>query len=144
MTCWSGWIAEADTGLPADFAPNGFVVTALQAAWSAIRHPWADDSADGRGSLVAAVHAGNDTDTVAAIAGALLGAAHGAGVRPGAVAGRRPRLARPARRRPARPRAPGVAFAPLTAQPRPTPVTVPARDGSTVISTRFLPGFFAQ
>ena len=74
---WSGWIAEADTGLPADFAPNGFVVTALQAAWSAIRHPWADDSPT-VGSLVAAVHAGNDTDTVAAIAGALLGAAHGA------------------------------------------------------------------
>jgi ADP-ribosylglycohydrolase len=74
---WSGWIAAADTGLPADFAPNGFVVTALQAAWSAIRHPWADDSPT-VGSLVAAVHAGNDTDTVAAIAGALLGAAHGA------------------------------------------------------------------
>jgi ADP-ribosyl-[dinitrogen reductase] hydrolase len=74
---WAGWIVEADSGHPGDFAPNGFVVTALQAAWSAIRHPWPDDSPT-VGGLVAAVHAGNDTDTVAAIAGAVLGAAHGA------------------------------------------------------------------
>ncbi|RYB89552.1 ADP-ribosylglycohydrolase family protein [Nocardioides glacieisoli] len=74
---WAGWVADAENGHPADFAPNGFVVTALQAAWSAIRHPWPDDSPT-VGGLVAAVHAGNDTDTVAAIAGAVLGAAHGA------------------------------------------------------------------
>ena len=59
------------------FAPNGYVVTALQAAWSAIRHPVGDGSPL-VGSLAAAVHAGDDTDTVAAIAGALLGAVHGA------------------------------------------------------------------
>ncbi|WP_307853587.1 ADP-ribosylglycohydrolase family protein [Nocardioides palaemonis] len=74
---WSGWVAEAERHEPARFSPNGFVVTALQAAWSAVRHPGPDDSPT-VGSLVAAVHAGNDTDTVAAIAGALLGAAHGA------------------------------------------------------------------
>ena len=74
---WAGWIADAESGHPAGFSPNGFVVTALQAAWSAIRHPWPDDSPT-VGGLVAAVHAGNDTDTVAAIAGAVLGAAHGA------------------------------------------------------------------
>ena len=74
---WAGWIAAAGRGRPSDFSPNGFVVTAMQAAWSAVRHPVGDGSPT-VGSLVAAVHAGNDTDTVAAIAGTLLGAAHGA------------------------------------------------------------------
>ena len=36
---WAGWIADAERRPPSDFAPNGYVVTALQAAWSAIRHP---------------------------------------------------------------------------------------------------------
>jgi ADP-ribosylglycohydrolase len=74
---WVGWIADAERRPPSEFSPNGFVVAALQAAWSAIRHPWHDGS-PAVASLVAAVHAGNDTDTVAAIAGGLLGAAHGA------------------------------------------------------------------
>lgn len=78
---WAGWIADAERRGPADFSPNGFVVTALQAAWSAVRHPVRDGSPV-VASLVAAVHAGNDTDTVAAIAGALLGAAHGASALP--------------------------------------------------------------
>ena len=58
------------------FAPNGYVVTALQAAWSAIRHR--SGRRRRRRVAHAAVHAGDDTDTVAAIAGALLGAVHGA------------------------------------------------------------------
>lgn len=74
---WAQWITDAERRQPSDFSPNGFVVTALQAAWSAIRHPIGDGS-PAVASLVAAVHAGDDTDTVAAIAGALLGAAHGA------------------------------------------------------------------
>lgn len=74
---WAGWIADAERRPPFAFAPNGFVVPALQAAWSAIRHP-AVDGSPVVASLTAAVHAGDDTDTVAAIAGALLGAAHGA------------------------------------------------------------------
>ncbi|MDR7253399.1 ADP-ribosylglycohydrolase [Nocardioides sp. BE266] len=74
---WAGWITDAERRMPSDFSPNGFVVTALQAAWSAVRHP-VEMGSPTVGSLVAAVHAGNDTDTVAAIAGALLGAAHGA------------------------------------------------------------------
>lgn len=74
---WAAWIADAERRTPSAFAPNGYVVTALQAAWSAIRHP-AGDGSPAVASLVAAVHAGDDTDTVAAIAGALLGAAHGA------------------------------------------------------------------
>lgn len=78
---WATWIAEAERRTPAELAPNGYVVTALQTAWSAIRHPVGDGQplVD---SLVAAVHAGDDTDTVAAIAGALLGAAHGASAIP--------------------------------------------------------------
>lgn len=79
---WAGWIAEAERRPPAAFAPNGYVVLALQAAWSAIRHPVGDGSPV-VASLTAAVHAGDDTDTVAAIAGSLLGAAHGASALPG-------------------------------------------------------------
>lgn len=74
---WAAWIAEAERRPPDAFAPNGYVVAALQAAWSAIRHP-AGGGPPIVASLAAAVHAGDDTDTVAAIAGALLGAAHGA------------------------------------------------------------------
>lgn len=73
---WAAWIADAERRPPADFAPNGFVVPALQAAWSAIRHPLGDGSPV-VASLTAAVRAGDDTDTVAAIAGALLGGAFG-------------------------------------------------------------------
>jgi ADP-ribosylglycohydrolase len=84
---WTAWLDEAETQPPAHFPNNGFVVTALQAAWSAIvRTPVPrDDPAAGsfacdhfRDALHAAVGAGNDTDTVAAIAGALLGARWGA------------------------------------------------------------------
>jgi len=57
------------------------VVAALQAAWSAICHP-AGDGSPIVASLTAAVHAGDDTDTVAAIAGALLGARWGASALP--------------------------------------------------------------
>ncbi|GAA1614290.1 ADP-ribosylglycohydrolase family protein [Actinoplanes couchii] len=83
---WAGWLDEAELHEPGYFPNNGFVVTALQAAWSAIsRTPVpAEDPAAGvfacdhlRDALYAAVGAGNDTDTVAAIAGALLGARWG-------------------------------------------------------------------
>jgi ADP-ribosyl-[dinitrogen reductase] hydrolase len=57
--------------------PNGWVVAALQGAWSAI------GQTDGLVAGLAAVRGGGDTDTVAAIAGALLGAAHGASAIPG-------------------------------------------------------------
>jgi hypothetical protein len=67
------------------------VVEALQAAWSAITTTLIpqDDPAAGvfhvdhlRLALDAAVRGGNDTDTVAAIAGGLLGAAYGASAVP--------------------------------------------------------------
>jgi ADP-ribosylglycohydrolase len=70
---WAAWLDEAEAAPPRRFSPNGFVVPALQAAWSAITHT--STLPDG---LTAAVRAGDDTDTVAAIAGALLGARHGA------------------------------------------------------------------
>lgn len=70
---WSARIEEAETSDPARFRPNGWVVTAFQAAWSAIAH------SDGLvPSLAAAIAIGDDTDTVAAIAGGLLGARWGA------------------------------------------------------------------
>lgn len=85
---WETALAEADhrrgsTRAPDSFANNGFTVTALQAAWAAITSTEvAGDQDQLVGGLQAAVHAGNDTDTVAAIAGALLGARHGASAVP--------------------------------------------------------------
>ncbi|GAA1879780.1 ADP-ribosylglycohydrolase family protein [Lapillicoccus jejuensis] len=77
---WASWLDEAEQREPGSFSPNGFVVTALQAAWSAIAHtPVSPDDpprhlAD---ALETAIRIGDDTDTVAAIAGALLGARWG-------------------------------------------------------------------
>jgi ADP-ribosylglycohydrolase/predicted protein tyrosine phosphatase len=81
---WVGWIDEAVDHDPKDFANNGYTVTALQAAWAAIT---STDRGDGSAmhlqrGLQAAVRAGWDTDTVAAIAGALLGARYGASAVP--------------------------------------------------------------
>jgi ADP-ribosylglycohydrolase len=73
---WKTWLDEAATQPPAAFAPNGFVVRALQAAWSAILSIPIPEDNPGRHfgrALYAAVRAGDDTDTVAAIGGALLG-----------------------------------------------------------------------
>ncbi|WP_445167504.1 ADP-ribosylglycohydrolase family protein [Mycolicibacterium sp. Dal123E01] len=82
---WSRRLDEAEAARPADFENNGWVIAALQAAWSAITTTPipADDPADHlRLALDAAVRCGSDTDTVAAIAGGLLGAAHGASAVP--------------------------------------------------------------
>lgn len=77
---WAARIDEAEAGEPWDFPSNGWVVHALQAAWAAVvcrnQHDGAPASAFVRG-VDHAVRSGNDTDTVAAIAGALLGALHG-------------------------------------------------------------------
>ncbi|MCC2314162.1 ADP-ribosylglycohydrolase family protein [Cellulomonas xiejunii] len=69
---WARVIAEAEASQPRDFPKNGWVVQALQGAWSAIHH--GDGLVD---VLERAVRGGRDTDTVAAIAGALVGAASG-------------------------------------------------------------------
>lgn len=77
---WAALVEHADLAPPAVFNPNGYAPVAWQAAWSAIRHPVSFGAYRDQplaASLVAAVHAGNDTDTVAAIAGTLLGAVWG-------------------------------------------------------------------
>jgi len=82
---WEEKIAEAETADPGAFTPNGFVVAALQAAWAAITQtPVPTDRLAGHFSdaLVAAVRIGHDTDTVAAIAGSLLGARWGSSAVP--------------------------------------------------------------
>lgn len=81
---WRSWIDEAAGRDPNHFANNGYTVTALQAAWAAITSTDRGDASAmhlQRG-LQAAVRAGWDTDTVAAIAGALLGARYGASAVP--------------------------------------------------------------
>ncbi len=114
---WSQRLDDAEASRPADFAHNGWVVQALQGAWSAISTtrparatayraaavPAAEtayrgaavpaEAAQGgarryagaghfRAGIEAAVRGGRDTDTVAAIAGALLGATYGASAVP--------------------------------------------------------------
>ena len=90
---WLERIEAAERSRPRDFERNGWVVEALQGAWSAITTTWSGaaggvpvgpDSQDGiagpahlRAALEEAVRGGRDTDTVAAIAGSLLGAAYG-------------------------------------------------------------------
>ncbi|MFD0437182.1 ADP-ribosylglycohydrolase family protein [Streptomyces chartreusis] len=83
---WHARLDEAEANPPHHWDRNGYVVTALQAAWSAITNTPVPELAPERGSFPAqhfqlateaAVRAGNDTDTVAAIAGALLGARWG-------------------------------------------------------------------
>jgi ADP-ribosyl-[dinitrogen reductase] hydrolase len=82
---WAERLDVAESSRPSDIPNNGWVVAALQAAWSAISMT---DTGEGlpaehlaRG-LDAAVRAGDDTDTVAAIAGGLLGARYGASAVP--------------------------------------------------------------
>lgn len=76
---WLDRIEVAERSRPRDFTRNGWVVEAFQGAWSAIH--FAGLTASGpshlRAALEEAVRGGRDTDTVAAIAGGLLGAAYG-------------------------------------------------------------------
>ncbi|GAA4403040.1 ADP-ribosylglycohydrolase family protein [Fodinibacter luteus] len=82
------WAARLDEAVrhpdPARYSANGFTVVALQAALAAVEH--AHRTATGarrlRRGLIEAVGGGHDTDTVAAIAGGLLGALHGASAVP--------------------------------------------------------------
>lgn len=85
---WEAWIADAELARPvADLRTNGFTVTAFQAAWHAIRRSPFFSAGEFTeydatvshlpDALHRAVRIGGDTDTVAAIAGALLGARHG-------------------------------------------------------------------
>ena len=70
---WAPLLDEAETVQSSHYrASNGWVVAALLAAWSALSH-----TSDLSSALVKAVQGGGDTDTVAAITGALAGAAYG-------------------------------------------------------------------
>jgi ADP-ribosyl-[dinitrogen reductase] hydrolase len=88
---WASRLDVAEASRPSDFTNNGWVVEALQAAWSAIRTTpipaddpakWAFRADHLRLAIDAAVRGGGDTDTVAAIAGGFLGAAYGASAVP--------------------------------------------------------------
>jgi ADP-ribosyl-[dinitrogen reductase] hydrolase len=95
---WAARLDEAERSGPADFPHNGWVVHAVQGAWSAITttarisadpgssSPSSDYSTRGpahlRRALEAAVRGGYGTDTVAAIAGALVGGLYGASAIP--------------------------------------------------------------
>ena len=73
---WAQLIDEAEASEPSAFTPNGWVVTAFQAAWSSLVHT-TEEYRPLEAALRVAVSIGDDTDTVAAIAGALGGAAYG-------------------------------------------------------------------
>lgn len=82
---WETWLDEAETEDPSTFTGNGFVVRALQAAYASILRTPVPDEMSGRHlqqALATAISIGHDTDTVAAIAGALLGARWGASAIP--------------------------------------------------------------
>jgi hypothetical protein len=82
---WAERIGEVMTGPPSSFTPNTFVVRAFQAALAAILHtpvPAGMPCRHLQDALQCAVSIGNDTDTVAAIAGAWLGARWGASAVP--------------------------------------------------------------
>ncbi len=82
---WSSLLDDAEREPTRRFRPNGFVVTALQAAHAAVHQtpvPKDEPCAHLQHALRAAVHIGDDTDTVAAIAGSLLGARWGASAVP--------------------------------------------------------------
>ncbi|WP_281287609.1 ADP-ribosylglycohydrolase family protein [Amycolatopsis rhizosphaerae] len=75
---WGPLLDQAERVGPEHYAGNnGWVVAALLAAWSAVSP--ASSYVDG---VVRAVNGGGDTDTVAAIAGALLGARYGGSLVP--------------------------------------------------------------
>jgi ADP-ribosyl-[dinitrogen reductase] hydrolase len=74
---WSARIVEAESRQPREFTRNGWVVQALQGAWSAIVHTDDTDSTQYRLALAAAVRGGGNTDAVAGVAGALLAARWG-------------------------------------------------------------------
>ena len=87
---WAERLRDAEAREPSSFTHNGWVVEALQGAWSAISRTQTPAQGAVPGfaadhlvrALEAAVRGGRDTDTVAAIAGALLGARWGASAVP--------------------------------------------------------------
>lgn len=72
---WEERITEAEKRRPGSFKPNGWTVTALQAAWTSVFRSQ-DNPLD---AINTAISIGDDTDTIASICGALMGARHGTG-----------------------------------------------------------------
>ncbi|ALG85262.1 ADP-ribosylglycohydrolase family protein [Gordonia phthalatica] len=72
---WRDRLTEAVGQDPRTFTPNGYTVTAWQAAASSAHHAPGDDRY--RDAVFTAVRIGDDTDTIAAITGALMGAVCG-------------------------------------------------------------------
>ena len=73
------WAALADgTWRHEELAPNGFTVTALYAALHGIEQTGDERASAFRTGIAAAIALGDDTDTIAAITGSLLGAWTGA------------------------------------------------------------------
>lgn len=79
---WTQRIESAESTQPAKILNNGWVVAAFQAAWCSIVTTLDAGDQHLSRALDAAVRAGYDTDTVAAIAGGLVGAAYGASAVP--------------------------------------------------------------
>ena len=80
---WRERLADAERVTLDQLSPNGWVVAALQAAWRSIVASASDSGARHFEQGVRfAVSLGDDTDTVAAIAGAYLGAHYGASLMP--------------------------------------------------------------
>lgn len=87
---WVERIEVAERSRPQDFSKyssadgksNGWVVKGFQGAWSAIATTQSGSAEHLRIALEEAVRGGDDADTVAAIAGGLLGAAYGASAVP--------------------------------------------------------------
>ena len=82
---WNRLINAAETRDPNTFTPNGWVISAFQAALSVISHteiPKEQPYAHFKQTLVNAVKIGDDTDTVSSIAGAYLGSKWGKGAIP--------------------------------------------------------------
>ncbi|MGD0439025.1 MAG: ADP-ribosylglycohydrolase family protein [Acidimicrobiales bacterium] len=78
---WADTIEEATEKRPSSFNPNGYVVSAFQAALASVLQtpvPATQPCRHLQEALRTAVGVGYDTDTVAAIAGSLLGARWGA------------------------------------------------------------------
>lgn len=78
---WHAWVTAAETQERPEFEHNnGWVISALQTAWWGIHgtRKAGSPAEHIRNALSATVRAGHDTDTTAAIAGGLLGAAYGA------------------------------------------------------------------
>jgi ADP-ribosylglycohydrolase len=75
---WRASLAEAGIGDLGRFHPNGWAVRTVQVAYGAILRAGADFEE----ALATAIRVGDDTDTTAAVTGALLGALHGAAAVP--------------------------------------------------------------